>query len=217
MVYVMYKVRIKFEKKDKMIYIGHLDLLKIFQRSIKRAKLPIKYSEGFNPHQEVVFALPLPLGFTTKADYVDIKLTTDMDTNEIKERLNNSTPNGLNIIDVKKIENEKNCASILGYGIYHIEGIVYTEEEINSFLDQEEIIITKKTKKGKLKEENIKDKIKEIKVENNVLNIFIKIGSNGNLKPDLLMEKLNEFLNKEETLLKYTRIEMFKENGEKLI
>ena len=101
----MNKYRLKFSKSGKMIYIGHLDLLKFFIRLIKRTQLPIAYSNGFNPHQQLTFAIPLSLGMTSYGEYLDIQLTAPVDCEEIKNRLHRCYNEELNIpvLDVKKI------------------------------------------------------------------------------------------------------------------
>ena len=102
------KYRIKFTKTGNMIYIGHLDLLKFFQRTIKRAGLPIAYSLGFNPHQLMIFAIPLSLGVSSVGEYLDIQLKQDMSCEEIENRLNSTMPLGIKILSVRKlVEGEK--------------------------------------------------------------------------------------------------------------
>ena len=69
------KVRIKFEKRGNLRFIGHLDLMRYFQKANRRAGLPIAYSEGFSPHQIMSFAAPLSMGVESTAEYADFKLT----------------------------------------------------------------------------------------------------------------------------------------------
>ena len=69
---VLSKRRLKFSKLNMAKYISHLDLLRCFTRSIMRAELPVKYSNGFNPHQKITFSLPLSIGVTSDSEFVDI-------------------------------------------------------------------------------------------------------------------------------------------------
>ena len=71
------KVRIKFEKRGNLRFIGHLDLMRYFQKANRRADLPIAYSEGFSPHQIMSFAAPLSMGVESTAEYADFKLTDE--------------------------------------------------------------------------------------------------------------------------------------------
>ena len=66
------RARVRFEKNGIMRYVGHLDLMRFFQKAVKRSELPIKYSEGFNPHQIMSFASPLGVGLTSAGEYIDI-------------------------------------------------------------------------------------------------------------------------------------------------
>ena len=78
------KYRIKFTKVGKVRFVGHLDLLKLFQRAIKRAGIPVAYSNGFNPHQLIGFAIPLPLGMASVGEYVDVELKEEVSEDIIK-------------------------------------------------------------------------------------------------------------------------------------
>ncbi|MDE6181979.1 MAG: TIGR03936 family radical SAM-associated protein, partial [Eubacteriales bacterium] len=166
----MNKYRIKFSKTGRIRFVGHLDLLKIFQRTVKRANLPIAYSQGFNPHQQMSFAIPLPLGMESISEYLDIKLEENLTRKEVFERLNTEMPIGLEIINVLKLkEDEKNAPSIVCGGEYEVTldreiNIDEFNKKISELLNSEEINIEKKTKKrGKevLKTINIKDEIYE--------------------------------------------------------
>ena len=77
------RVRIRFEKTGIMRYVGHLDLMRFFQKAVKRSGLPIRYSEGFNPHQIMSFASPLGVGITSDGEYMDLTLSAEMSCDEI--------------------------------------------------------------------------------------------------------------------------------------
>ncbi|MCL2356843.1 MAG: TIGR03936 family radical SAM-associated protein [Defluviitaleaceae bacterium] len=91
----MNKIRLRFSKFGTLAFIGHLDFLRVFQQTIRRAALPAAFSQGFNPHLLLSFALPLPLGMESANDYVDLTLAEDMPCDEIAVRLNSAAPNGL--------------------------------------------------------------------------------------------------------------------------
>ncbi|MBQ4372972.1 MAG: DUF2344 domain-containing protein, partial [Lachnospiraceae bacterium] len=69
------KVRIRFSKSDSLRYVGHLDLLRFFQKAMRRAEIPMRFSEGFHPHQIMSFASPLGVGVTSQGEYLDIEIT----------------------------------------------------------------------------------------------------------------------------------------------
>ncbi len=216
----MNKYRLKFSKIGKIKYTGHLDLLKIFQRAIKRANLPISYSQGFNPHQIMSFAIPLPLGMESEAEYIDMQFDEDLDCDYIKQTLNENLPIGIEILNVTRLkEGQSSSASIVNFGKYEVildNNIII--DDINNFLKEEQINIEKIGKKrGKTikKIVNIKDDIVNIDyIDANKIEILISTGSLKNLKPDVLIESFYNFLNipYKKYKINYKRVGLFDEN-----
>lgn len=217
-VFVLNKYRIKFCKKDRLRFIGHLDLLKMFQRIVKRAGLPISYSKGFNPHQLMSFAAPLPLGTQSIAEYVDIRLEKDVDCNEIKNLLNAIVPNGMEILEVTKLdENSKNSAAILEAAEYEIT-LDFKEKDffdkIKEMMSLESLMIERISKK-RTKVIDIKPDIYNIEdiSDNNYskLKVLIATGSIKNLKPELLVEYIYKHMGRELNAykIKYKRTALF--------
>ncbi len=218
------KYRVKFTKQGNIVYIGHLDLLKLFQRCIKRTALPIAYSQGFNPHQLEVFAIPLSLGCSSVAEYVDMDLTEKIPCDEIKDRLASSMPIGIEILSVREVEKgEKSCAAAIEAADYAItldgkfENI---DSIIEDLLSQNELIMTRVVKK-KEKTVDIRPLIFALSADNSgdktVLNARLATGSQGNIKVDLLLEYIYEKLGRELVMYKIRthRLEMYRrENGE---
>lgn len=204
----------KFEKIGNIKYVGHLDLLKVFQRTVKRADLPIAYSNGFNPHQQMSFALPLSLGSESQAEYIDIELTCDMDTDEIVARFNEAFPMGLRALSVKKVDElAKNGASMLYSAEYEITitDDIDVEKAVEIMNNSDELVIEKKTKKS-IKDIDIKSDVINIQyVGNNTINTTIRTGSVKNLKPDLIVQYIYKTLDVPYNKYgaKYMRLEMF--------
>lgn len=225
----MNKYRIKFSKLGRIRFIGHLDLLKTFQRAIKRADLPISYSEGFNPHQKISFALPLPLGMESVAEYLDVRLDKDLTASEVFEMLRKEMPIGIDILNVYKLkDDEKSAASIVCAGEYEVilQQQLNVEEfnkKIDILLNLQEINIEKQTKKrGKevIKTVNIRSEIYEIKaIDINKIKICISTGSIKNLKPDVLMKYIFSYFDFEYDKCKiyYKRLSLMKEKDGKLV
>lgn len=193
------KYRIEFSKTDRMIYIGHLDLMKLFHRTFKKAEIPIGYSRGFNPHQLTIFAVPLALGVSSVGEVLDIQLTEKMDCNEIKERLNGVLPEGIAVLQVIELEfSAKSCASAVCFGDYCVtldgkyENI---QNVIDEIMEAGEINIERTVKK-KTKTVNIRPLIKSLIADNTgeKTEIYTNIatGSQGNLKIDVLLEYIYE-------------------------
>ena len=96
----MREVRLRFSKTGRLKYISHLDINRAMSRALKRAGIPLWYTEGFNPHPYMSFSLPLSLGVESLCESVDLRITGEITNKEIKDRLNSVLPEDLKIIDV---------------------------------------------------------------------------------------------------------------------
>lgn len=97
------KVRIKFAKSGVMKFIGHLDMMRYFQKAMRRADIDIKYSEGFSPHQIMSFAAPLGVGITSDGEYLDIEVNSTETTEQSIVNLNSAMVDGVKILEYKKL------------------------------------------------------------------------------------------------------------------
>jgi len=221
------KYRIKFTKGGRLRFIGHLDLLNLFHRAIKRTKLPVSYSKGFNPHQETSFALPLSLGYYGNGEYIDIYFAKPVNSGEIVEKLNLSMPSGIKILSARPFaEGEKNAASLTEAAEYTVilpENSGITKAMLSSFLAQGKILVEKKTKKN-LSQVDIKPDILRLssKVENNSLkeiNMLISAGSARSIRADSVIMALYGFadLPYDPYALSYIRENLYKNENNKYI
>ena len=192
--------RIKFEKTGAMKFIGHLDLLKMFQRAVKRSVLPVAYSQGFNPHQIMSFALPLSVGVESIGEIVEIEFTENLECANAAERLNAAMPDGLKIVNIRRLEaGEKNAAASLctaSYKLVFSESVCKSKlkDVINEILTERQIIITKKGKKGD-KQIDIRPMIFELKsLEGLGITTKLATGSSANLKAEVIAEIICERL-----------------------
>lgn len=205
--------RIKFNKHGQLKYIGHLDLQRLLHRGLRKAEIPIEYSKGFNPHPITSFAQPLSLGFTSDAEYMDITLMGDYDNQQLMDQMNTILPEGLQFIEVIDIADKAPKAMAI------VEAARYTiildqpidEEEINAFMNQEEILVEKMTKKKRLKTMDIKPGIYTLEYKNSTtLEVFCSAGS-SNVKPQLIVKALYNFIDLifDEHLLKFKRHDLY--------
>ncbi len=217
--------RLKFEKKDRMRFIGHLDLLKLFQRAVCRVRLPIAYSSGFNPHQIMSFALPLSLGVGSAGEYVDIELTSKTDEKDIIRILNGTMPEGIRVLSVRLLgQDEKNAAASVEAGIYYLTfDETFSKELLTSviedILSSKEIFVVK-TSKGKQKEIDIRPDIFSLELsDDGALTALISAGSGRNLKADILAELIYDKCGKQygPGLVKIFRKDLLKKSGGKFI
>ena len=205
------KVRIKFAKSGVMKFVGHLDMMRYFQKAMRRADIDIKYSEGFSPHQIMSFAAPLGVGITSDGEYLDVEVNSTETTEQSIVNLNSAMVDGVKILEYKKLpDHAKNAMSIVAaadYKIYIKDGYEnpYSVEEWRSrlntfFYDRAEVLITKKTKKSE-KVMDLKQLVYDFKIleEQGKPVFYLKVctGSTDNLKPELVLQAFYEFLSLE--------------------
>jgi len=201
----MFKIRIRFSKTGTLCYIGHLDFLKVFTQTIRRSKLPIAYSQGFNPHQIISFALPLPLGMESINDYLDISIVSELPESEVVEKLNAAAPPGLTILAAYTPDGATAAAATVTAD--YLLAVDVSDDAIKKVLDSEEIVIPKKTKSG-IKNTDIRPDILDIKkIQGGVL-LHLSAGSARFINPLLVMQQLTD---KPPCNSKLTRLELYKE------
>ncbi|MDO4938515.1 MAG: TIGR03936 family radical SAM-associated protein [Lachnospiraceae bacterium] len=182
------KVRIKFSKHGNTRYIGHLDIMRYFQKAMRRADIPIRYSEGFSPHQIMSFAAPLGVGIESDYEILDIEITEQVDPDTAIRRLNEVMCDGIRVLDWKYIDdNTGNAMSLVASADYFVECDCESLDPLN----QPEIIITKESKSGDKKKVDIKPMIYKAELTGDGVFLHIAQGSAGNLKPDIIMSVLN--------------------------
>jgi len=192
----MSKRRIKFSKFGMGKFISHLDLLRAFTRAITRAELPVRYSNGFNPHQLITFSLPLAVGVTSETEYSDISFEDSVSDEVIKTKLNEALPPDLRVLSVGEPEINANDISCAEYEIKFFNHD-FKNGTLKSFFDMTDIPVIKKTKKGE-KTVNLKDYVKGFEVinegENTEFKIVLSAGGEKNIKPALLTDKILEYV-----------------------
>ena len=218
-------VRVKFTKTGSLKFISHLDLNRTMQEVIVRSKLPVWYSEGFNPHPRIVFSPPLSVGVSSLTEFMDFKLVEEVAEKEIVERLNSAFPKGLTALSCYVPETR---FSVIKWGLYEIKYYIENtldniSERIKSVLDADSIIVEKKTKSGEMKSVDISSGIRDVKVEiceDKTLKVGVKLscGENSFVNPRFISETLIKnipevFDGAEETVC---RVAVYTENGETL-
>ena len=195
-VFVLKNVRLFYKKGGRMRFISHLDMTRFMARTIRRAELPVWYTEGFNPHLYMTFALPLSLGFESDYEVVDIRiLDDDYNVSEIPRKLNAVCPPYIHFFDVATPIKKAGDVAAAEFCITFDDGGEIAND-LNAFLNRGSIVVLKKTKKGGEKEIEVGDKIKAFSFDttNNdtVLKITLPAGSVENLNPELFLSKFFE-------------------------
>jgi len=176
-------------------------LLRCFIRALARAKLPIKYSEGFNPHPSITFLLPLPIGVTSVCELVDMEFIEALPREVVRDKLNETLPPDLEIIEVALPTHKAKNLKSASYDITFESALGVDFAKIEEFLSRDEILIMKKSKRGE-KEVNMSEYIEKfeclVKSPNFVmLNIQLSANSERNLKPNIVADEIEKCLGAE--------------------
>ncbi len=234
------KVRIRFSKYGALKFIGHLDVMRYFQKAIRRSGIPIAYSEGFSPHQIMSFAAPLSVGHTSEGEYMDIELAdlpkeesyppkegayspqAGLSESGLRDALQAVMVDGISILDVQFLPaGEKNAMASVAAASYLIsfrEGTILPsdwQEKLTAFYGQEQIPVIKKTKKGE-KQMDLKENIYELELkENGTIYMLLNASSGGNIKPSFVLETFFESIGYELPAfsLMIHRLETYKNAG----
>ncbi|MEG1829555.1 MAG: TIGR03936 family radical SAM-associated protein [Cellulosilyticaceae bacterium] len=191
------RIRGKFTKQGKVKFVGHLDTMRLFQRAIKVARIPIAYSQGFNPHALVYFAMPLSVGVSSIGEYIDIVTDQDVDIEETKARLNEVLVNEIQILDMYEVaERAESLMSMVGAADYQITiPKDSVESDFEKYFDdqlaKDGLLVQKKSKK-KFIEVDVKPLVMNYSIEitenDYIINLNLYAGSKQNLSPELLLK-----------------------------
>ena len=195
-------IRVKYTKTGPVKFISHLDVMRYFQKGIRRAGLDIAYSGGFSPHQIISFAAPMPLMMTSLGEYFDAEFNSVTTAKEMVESFNAVGSPFMQMVDAvilpDKAEKAMALVSASDYKItFHsdvIESVDFDKlrETISEMIASEEILALKKTKKSE-NYVNIRGSIRELSLtENREIYMLLNAGSVDNLKPELVMEVISE-------------------------
>ncbi len=190
--YAVDKLRLKFKKTGRAVYISHLDLMRTLQRAFFRAKLPLRYSEGFNPHARISILLPLQVGVGSVCEYMDFWLTAEVDLASIPVRLNEGMPEGIEVLEVYPAEHKGAELKWLELeGVFRGgRGAAFYE----AFFARDDITVTRRTKRGE-KTENIAPYIRQasFQSEGDALRCrFVISAQEPTISPELLVQALGE-------------------------
>lgn len=171
-----------------MKFISHLDMNRFMIKMVRRSKIPVWYSEGFNPHPYITFALPLSLGFESEYEVMDVRLDDDsFSDEETYNALKKCMPDGIVFFDFGCPQMKTGQIAYASFKITFDEDISNFINLLNDFLSSSVINAEKKTKKGLIKIINLKEYINKFSIDNNGVNLILSAGSN-NLNPKLILD-----------------------------
>ena len=220
------KIRIKFEKHGNIKDIGHLDLMRFFQKMFRRAGLDISYSKGFNPHPIMSFASPLGVGMESVGEYLDVEMNSTLAPEEAIRVCNAASLDGVCLTEYVILPDDakKSIAIVSGadYRYVWIEDIPdapkqsFWQEQLSAYLAQPSIVVTKKTKKSE-QEIDIRPAIYRMELVSETPGFFMQVsaGSVLNIKPELLLTDFFSFAGETFDPYQFERWRMEMYTGEK--
>ena len=221
----MEEIRIYFSKTGTAKYISHLDLMRTVSRALTRAEIPLWYTEGFNPHPFLTFALPLSLGIESYCESFDIRIVGDITPDEIKNRLNATLPDGIVITGVSGDFSKCNDIAFAEYEAlfeFDMDGLTDGfKETIKKLLESDELITTKKAKQKGRKidvEVNLKEFINKFSLNSDKNSVTLEItlcaGNSKNLNPSVLFDRLLRDTEEKPDLIRIKKLRLLKADGE---
>ena len=216
------KIRIKFAKQGVMRFIGHLDIMRYFQKAMRRAHIDIAFTEGFSPHMIMSFAAPLGVGLTSNGEYMDIEIRTPISSEDAIRQLNEVMVEGMKVLSFRQIEEGKagKAMSLVAAADYTVSFRPGYEPEgdwqsrLEEFIQKDSILVLKKTKKSEV-ETDIRPMIYQLSVKDDKVHMTLATGSAANLKPELVMSAFlkSEGLDLDPFALSVNRDEVYADIG----
>lgn len=212
--------RVVYEKCGRAKYISHLDLMRMMQRAIKRSKLPVWYTQGFNPHIYIMFPINLSLGFESRVEVMDFALIEDLPFEEVRERLDAQMPEGMKIVSCARPVHQH---TEIAAAQYRIKFCADKSSEkclllFGKFLENEKIEIEKRTKKKTVNMVDIRPHINAEKAECDGKYVYITLtlpaGGSFNLNANVVMDTFFGMYDITADELCIERTKIMVENGE---
>ncbi len=202
---MLVKLRVKFSKHGVLKFIGHLDVMRYFQKAIRRAGIDISYSAGFSPHQIMSFASPLGIGLESNGEYMDIEVNSLTSSREFMNALNAQMAEGIKILEVRLLpDNAGNAMASVAAAKYTVafrdgyQPSFLSGQAVADFYAQKEIMVTKKTKKSE-STFDMKPFIFACCLDetNGSIILTVDASSAGNIKPALVIKALYDYNHQE--------------------
>lgn len=191
----MAKFRIQFTKYGDMKYVSHLDLIRLFTRIFHRADLPLSYSEGFNPHPKMAVLLPLSVGFESSCEYIDVEFKEGTSMLDCMKKLKGKLPLGMEIPQITALNETSKKAKEIRYASYEFSfSCEVSQEQLDAFLELPTIDVIKKTKRSEGMADIKPDIMDMCVLDNGRVQAIISAGSNANLKADLLVTAMEQYI-----------------------
>jgi radical SAM-linked protein len=190
-------IRLRFSKKGSLKYISHLDQIEIIKRALRMADLPVRFTQGFNPQIKMSFAPPVPIGYESNSEYVDVELFYPIDISNIKDKINQCLPMNFSLISAKILFSPLNRIPALNNVVNLAEYIILCDKEIDEdmlrkFFETKDVIVEKqKVGTAETIKINLNEIVKDIRlIDKKVIILYLRILPNKTLKPEVVINKI---------------------------
>ena len=184
------RLRLRFTKTGEMKFISHRDLMRLFERAVRRAELPIRMTSGFNPHPRISFPLALSLGVEATAEIVEMEFSRWVHPEAVKEALNRNLPPQIRVKSVSRIPpRQKDMVRDVTYEIVPPQLLEQHIRAAERLLGSTEFFVEREGKNG-AKRVDIRRFILDIKVEDGKITAWVKVSSDGTVRPEELLSAL---------------------------
>jgi len=194
------RLRITFSQTGVLKYLSHLDMIRTWERLLRRARIPLAYSHGFTPHPKISVASPLPVGFEGLREILEITLTEELTPGEFLARVQPFLPSGLDIIAVKEASRsryslqQRVMASEYEVRLLDCGKCAELAERVRTLLERDSIP-WRKEKKGRVREYNLRPLIKKLEVRKGgtkacILWMLLQTHPDATARPEEVLEAL---------------------------
>lgn len=218
-VFALKNVRLVFKKSGALRFVSHLDMNRVMTRLLRLSRVPVWYTEGFNRHPYITFALPLSLGFSSDYEVMDFRLDNDdFDIDLAEKMIADVSPEGIEVITLKEPVFKSGKIAFADFEITFFADSGANKDGLEAFLSLSEIIVLKKTKKGGVKEVDLADKIKSYEViagDELKLKLRLPAGGEDNINPKILVDKYLSYIEGKDGFYTVVRTGLFLADGTK--
>ena len=211
-------VRIWFSKQGRIKYVSHLDIMRCMTRAVRRANIPLWYTEGFNPHPYLNFLQPMPLGVEGLNEPLDIRIEGEISDYEIMDNLNAVLPVGIKVTKVTEPYMKSNDLAFAEYEIY-FENEENLVSKLDNAMQSGELVCEKMGKvngRKRVKEVNVSENIKKYSLSDKddavIMNVVLPGGNTKNVNPMNLLDAINKYLESDMVPLNIVRLRLLDEN-----
>lgn len=210
------KMIVVFEKSPRLRHIGHLDLMRAMQRALRRSDLPLRFSQGFNPHIILTFASPLSVGFSGEREVMEVPLEKPVSEKEFMEKLSAALPEGTPCVSVRAVDDTHPAPMALlsaaSYKMVLTGDIEKIKASLPAFIARDAIPAIRKTKTGE-KPCDLRPMIFDLRLNGDVLYATLAFNEKSTCKPDLLLNAICEFAACDRVQARVTRTQLLAEDA----